>query len=156
MIDVHLLFRFQLHTTEAAKLEAELTKAQNTITAAEQLISQLDGEHTRWNSQVGLSLSVFFLSISVTLHSVCLSVYPIISYENNKMCAKGKETNIGMYPAVFLFVSVFLQVVFISFLCLNSNTQTRSLSLLCQSKLTIYYIYYLHPVSVTQIHFISS
>ncbi|CAF93625.1 unnamed protein product, partial [Tetraodon nigroviridis] len=44
--------KFQLHTTEAAKLEAEVTKAQNTITAAELLISQLDGEHTRWNSQM--------------------------------------------------------------------------------------------------------
>lgn len=54
MTDV--LFRFQLHTTEAAKLEAEVTKAQNTITAAQQLISQLDGEHRRWNSQVGRSV----------------------------------------------------------------------------------------------------
>lgn len=51
MTDV--LFRFQLHMTEAAKLEAEVTNAQNTITAAQQLISQLDGEHRRWNSQVG-------------------------------------------------------------------------------------------------------
>lgn len=50
MTDV--LFSFQLHTTEAAKLETEVTKAQNTITAAQQLISQLDGEHRRWNSQV--------------------------------------------------------------------------------------------------------
>lgn len=45
-------FRFQCHTTEAAKLETEVTKAQDTITAAQQLISQLDGEHTRWNTQV--------------------------------------------------------------------------------------------------------
>uniref|UniRef100_A0A671UTN4 Cytoplasmic dynein 2 heavy chain 1 n=1 Tax=Sparus aurata TaxID=8175 RepID=A0A671UTN4_SPAAU len=44
--------KFQCHTTEAAKLEAEVTKAQDTITAAQQLISQLDGEHTRWNTQV--------------------------------------------------------------------------------------------------------
>lgn len=48
----HSLFRFQCHTTEAAKLEAEVTKAQDTINAAQQLISQLDGEHTRWNAQV--------------------------------------------------------------------------------------------------------
>lgn len=59
----YILYRFQLHTTEAAKLEAEVTKAQNTITAAEQLISQLDGEHTRWNSQVDMSLNIFFLSL---------------------------------------------------------------------------------------------
>ncbi|XP_068612804.1 cytoplasmic dynein 2 heavy chain 1 isoform X2 [Brachionichthys hirsutus] len=44
--------KFQLRTTEAAKLEAEVTKAQDTITAAQQLISQLDGEHTRWNAQM--------------------------------------------------------------------------------------------------------
>uniref|UniRef100_A0A7N6ADW8 Cytoplasmic dynein 2 heavy chain 1 n=1 Tax=Anabas testudineus TaxID=64144 RepID=A0A7N6ADW8_ANATE len=44
--------KFQCHTTEAAKLEAEVTKAQGTINAAQQLISQLDGEHTRWNAQV--------------------------------------------------------------------------------------------------------
>uniref|UniRef100_A0A8C4HFM7 Cytoplasmic dynein 2 heavy chain 1 n=1 Tax=Dicentrarchus labrax TaxID=13489 RepID=A0A8C4HFM7_DICLA len=44
--------KFQCHTSEAAKLEAEVTKAQETITAAQQLISQLDGEHTRWNAQV--------------------------------------------------------------------------------------------------------
>uniref|UniRef100_A0A3P8WNV8 Cytoplasmic dynein 2 heavy chain 1 n=1 Tax=Cynoglossus semilaevis TaxID=244447 RepID=A0A3P8WNV8_CYNSE len=44
--------KFQCHTAEAAKLEAEVTKAQETISAAQQLISQLDGEHTRWNIQV--------------------------------------------------------------------------------------------------------
>ncbi|KAM4566457.1 cytoplasmic dynein 2 heavy chain 1 isoform 3-T3 [Odontesthes bonariensis] len=44
--------KFQCHTAEAAKLEAEVTKAQDTITAAQQLISQLDGEHTRWNAQM--------------------------------------------------------------------------------------------------------
>ncbi|KAG7479772.1 hypothetical protein JOB18_034928 [Solea senegalensis] len=44
--------KFQCHTAEAAKLEAEVTKAQDTISAAQQLISQLDGEHTRWNTQM--------------------------------------------------------------------------------------------------------
>ncbi|XP_008299945.1 cytoplasmic dynein 2 heavy chain 1 [Stegastes partitus] len=44
--------KFQCHTAEAAKLEAEVTKAQETITAAQQLVSQLDGEHTRWNAQM--------------------------------------------------------------------------------------------------------
>ncbi|XP_028975291.2 cytoplasmic dynein 2 heavy chain 1 isoform X3 [Esox lucius] len=44
--------KFQCRTTEAAKLEAEVSKAQETIQAAEQLINQLDGEHTRWNAQV--------------------------------------------------------------------------------------------------------
>nr|XP_046169714.1 cytoplasmic dynein 2 heavy chain 1-like [Oncorhynchus gorbuscha] len=44
--------KFQSRTTEAAKLEAEVSKAQKTIQTAEQLIHQLDGEHTRWNAQV--------------------------------------------------------------------------------------------------------
>ncbi|XP_069495113.1 cytoplasmic dynein 2 heavy chain 1 isoform X2 [Ambystoma mexicanum] len=44
--------KFQSRTTEAAKLEAELTKAQEIIQAAEILIRQLDGEHKRWNTQV--------------------------------------------------------------------------------------------------------
>nr|DBA32514.1 TPA: hypothetical protein GDO54_000298 [Pyxicephalus adspersus] len=44
--------KFQMRTTEAAKLEAELTKAQEIIQSAELLIGQLDGEHKRWNAQV--------------------------------------------------------------------------------------------------------
>ncbi|KAJ8280434.1 hypothetical protein GJAV_G00054510 [Gymnothorax javanicus] len=44
--------KFQSRTTEAAKLEAEVSRAQETIQAAEKLIHQLDGEHKRWNSQV--------------------------------------------------------------------------------------------------------
>uniref|UniRef100_A0A8C2M1K4 Cytoplasmic dynein 2 heavy chain 1 n=1 Tax=Cricetulus griseus TaxID=10029 RepID=A0A8C2M1K4_CRIGR len=44
--------RFQSRTSEAAKLEAEVSKAQETIRAAEVLISQLDREHRRWNTQV--------------------------------------------------------------------------------------------------------
>ncbi|XP_073414467.1 cytoplasmic dynein 2 heavy chain 1 isoform X2 [Dendrobates tinctorius] len=44
--------KFQARTTEAAKLEAELSKAQEIIHSAEILINQLDGEHKRWNAQV--------------------------------------------------------------------------------------------------------
>ncbi|XP_018422828.1 PREDICTED: cytoplasmic dynein 2 heavy chain 1 [Nanorana parkeri] len=44
--------KFQTRTTEAAKLEAELSKAQEIIQSAELLIGQLDGEHKRWNAQV--------------------------------------------------------------------------------------------------------
>lgn len=68
-----------------------MTKAQNTITAAEQLISQLDGEHTRWNSQVDISLDIFFLSISVTLYSVCLSIYVLYTTRTRK-CVCGAES----------------------------------------------------------------
>ncbi|NXI65822.1 DYHC2 protein, partial [Anseranas semipalmata] len=44
--------KFQCRTTEAAKLEAELSKAQKTLKAAEVLINQLDREHKRWSIQV--------------------------------------------------------------------------------------------------------
>ncbi|KAF2973673.1 hypothetical protein EK904_004515 [Melospiza melodia maxima] len=44
--------KFQNRTTEATKLEAELSKAQKTLKAAEMLINQLDREHKRWSTQV--------------------------------------------------------------------------------------------------------
>ncbi|XP_035398354.1 cytoplasmic dynein 2 heavy chain 1 [Cygnus atratus] len=44
--------KFQCRTTEAAKLEAELSKAQKILKAAEVLINQLDREHKRWSTQV--------------------------------------------------------------------------------------------------------
>ncbi|KAM4699205.1 cytoplasmic dynein 2 heavy chain 1 [Discoglossus pictus] len=44
--------KFQRRTTEAAKLEAELSKAQEIIESAELLVRQLDGENKRWNTQV--------------------------------------------------------------------------------------------------------
>ncbi|XP_032214095.1 cytoplasmic dynein 2 heavy chain 1 isoform X5 [Mustela erminea] len=43
--------KFQSRTSEAAKLEAEVSRAQETIQAAQVLISQLDREHKRWNAQ---------------------------------------------------------------------------------------------------------
>ena len=39
---------------EAAKLKLELEKATETITAAENLVSKLEGEYMRWSSQVCL------------------------------------------------------------------------------------------------------
>ncbi|XP_071951365.1 cytoplasmic dynein 2 heavy chain 1-like isoform X2 [Antedon mediterranea] len=43
---------FQQKTNEAAKLKMELEKAQETITAAENLVGKLDGEYQRWSEQV--------------------------------------------------------------------------------------------------------
>lgn len=65
-LSIVLVVRFQRHTTEAAKLEAEVSKAQDTITAAQQLISQLDGEHTRWNTQVGRHAGGLVLCLCAT------------------------------------------------------------------------------------------
>ena len=43
--------QFEKCTSEATKLKVELTKAQETINAAESLIGKLDGEYTRWRAQ---------------------------------------------------------------------------------------------------------
>lgn len=56
-----LFYRFQNRTTEAAKLEAELSKAQKTLKAAEVLINQLDREHKRWSTQVSENFHKYVL-----------------------------------------------------------------------------------------------
>lgn len=48
---------FEKFTTEAAKLKIELDKANETITAAENLVGKLDGEYIRWSEQVTLTFS---------------------------------------------------------------------------------------------------
>lgn len=47
-----LFIRFELRTQEATQLKMELDKAQETIQAAETLVSKLDGEFKRWSGQV--------------------------------------------------------------------------------------------------------
>lgn len=44
--------RFELLTTEAAKLKIELEKEEETIVAAENLVGKLEGEHERWSDQI--------------------------------------------------------------------------------------------------------
>lgn len=46
------MIRFELRTQEATQLKMELDKAQETIQAAETLVSKLDGEFKRWSGQV--------------------------------------------------------------------------------------------------------
>ena len=45
--------RFELLTTEAAKLRIEVEKEEEIISAAENLVGKLKGEHRRWSDQVG-------------------------------------------------------------------------------------------------------
>lgn len=45
-------------TKEAAEVEFHLNKAQETITAAESLVTKLEGEYQRWSQQVRLCASV--------------------------------------------------------------------------------------------------
>ena len=45
--------RFEQLTTEAAKLRIEVEKEEEIITAAENLVGKLEGEHRRWSDQVG-------------------------------------------------------------------------------------------------------
>ena len=66
--------KFEKTTTEAAKLKIELEKAQETITAAENLVGKLDGEYQRWSAQVMLSshsLNNLFLAKSCVSHQAC-------------------------------------------------------------------------------------
>ncbi len=44
--------RFELLTTEAAKLKIELEKEEETIVIAENLVGKLEGEHKRWSDQI--------------------------------------------------------------------------------------------------------
>ena len=44
---------FEKRTTEAARVRIEVEKEEETITAAQNLIGKLEGEHKRWSSQVG-------------------------------------------------------------------------------------------------------
>lgn len=44
--------RFETFTKEAAELKIKLDKENETIQAAETLVSKLDGEYQRWNQQV--------------------------------------------------------------------------------------------------------
>ena len=45
--------RFEVLTTEAAKLKIDVEKEAEIISAAENLVGKLEGEHKRWSSQVG-------------------------------------------------------------------------------------------------------
>lgn len=46
--------KFETFTKEAAELKIKLDKENETIQAAETLVSKLDGEYQRWNQQVYL------------------------------------------------------------------------------------------------------
>ena len=44
--------KFETMTTQAAKLKVDLDRETETIAAAENLVSKLEGEYQRWNNQV--------------------------------------------------------------------------------------------------------
>ena len=51
--------RFETFTKEAAELKIKLDKENETIKAAEMLVTKLDGEYQRWSQQVAM----FYCSI---------------------------------------------------------------------------------------------
>lgn len=55
--------RFENLTKEAAELKIKLDKENETIHAAETLVSKLDGEHHRWNMQVSVLMAIFSVSM---------------------------------------------------------------------------------------------
>ncbi|XP_076467409.1 LOW QUALITY PROTEIN: cytoplasmic dynein 2 heavy chain 1-like [Babylonia areolata] len=69
--------RFENLTKEAAELKIKLDKENETIEAAETLVSKLDGEHQRWNEQVGeLSRELKELPLRALLASAFITYLP--------------------------------------------------------------------------------
>ncbi|XP_054598719.1 cytoplasmic dynein 2 heavy chain 1 isoform X1 [Nothobranchius furzeri] len=89
--------KFQCHTAEAAKLEAEVTKAQGTITAAQQLISQLDGEHTRWNAQMSeIKSELDTLPIRALLAAAFITYLSAASEDHRRHCLEKWMSQSGL------------------------------------------------------------
>ncbi|XP_024132434.1 cytoplasmic dynein 2 heavy chain 1 [Oryzias melastigma] len=89
--------KFQCHTAEAAKLEAEVTKAQDTITAAEQLISQLVGEHTRWNAQMSeIKTELDTLPFRTLLASAFITYLSAASEDRRRHCLETWMSQSGL------------------------------------------------------------
>uniref|UniRef100_A0A672FSM8 Cytoplasmic dynein 2 heavy chain 1 n=1 Tax=Salarias fasciatus TaxID=181472 RepID=A0A672FSM8_SALFA len=90
--------KFQCHTAEAAKLEAEVSKAQDTITAAQQLISQLDGEHTRWNAQVMSEIKneLDTLPVRALLAAAFITYLSAASEDRRRHCLKAWMAHSGL------------------------------------------------------------
>lgn len=60
---------------EAARLEADLVTAENTLQAAQQLLGQLSGENERWRQQVSILEKELSLVPSRALISSAYLVY---------------------------------------------------------------------------------
>ncbi|KAM3875467.1 cytoplasmic dynein 2 heavy chain 1 [Diretmus argenteus] len=89
--------KFQCRTAEAAKLEAEVTKAQETITAAQQLISQLDGEHTRWNAQMSeIKEELDTLPMRAMLAAAFITYLSAASEDRRRNCQETWMTQSGL------------------------------------------------------------
>ena len=63
---------FERTTTEGAKLKVELEKAQETISAAENLVGKLEGEYQRWSGQVGYPSTLSMVSLSMVTYGLWL------------------------------------------------------------------------------------
>ncbi|KAM9317805.1 cytoplasmic dynein 2 heavy chain 1 [Pholidichthys leucotaenia] len=89
--------KFQCHTAEAAKLESEVTKAQDTIAAAQQLISQLDGEHTRWNAQMSeIKNELDTLPVRNLLAAAFITYLSAASEDHRRHCLETWMTQSGL------------------------------------------------------------
>ncbi|XP_026049501.1 cytoplasmic dynein 2 heavy chain 1 isoform X1 [Astatotilapia calliptera] len=89
--------KFQCHTAEAAKLEADVSKAQDTITAAQQLISQLDGEHTRWNAQMSeIKNELDTLPVRALLAAAFITYLSAASEDRRRQCLDSWMAHSGL------------------------------------------------------------
>ncbi|TRY83670.1 hypothetical protein DNTS_027964 [Danionella cerebrum] len=89
--------KFQCRTTEAAKLESEVSRAQETISAAEKLLQQLDGEHTRWSAQVDeISEELETLPKRAQLSAAFITYLPAASEDQRRSCLEQWMSSSGL------------------------------------------------------------
>ncbi|XP_061923239.1 dynein cytoplasmic 2 heavy chain 1 isoform X1 [Entelurus aequoreus] len=89
--------KFQCHTAEAAKLESEVTKAQDTINAAQKLISQLDGEHKRWNAQMcEIKNELETLPVRAMLAAAFITYLSAASEDRRRRCLESWMSQSGL------------------------------------------------------------
>lgn len=92
-----LKHRFENLTKEAAELKIKLEKENETIVAAETLVFKLDGEHQRWNHQVGeLSMELGELPMRALLAAAFITYLPSAPEDVRRDKIKAWMDNIGI------------------------------------------------------------
>ena len=84
-------------TKEAAEVEFHLNKAKETISAAESLVTKLEGEYQRWSQQVRMKSSVKVLQLLGRKSKLSLSS---LSFYSKGICI--------LYIDVILFSSMYI------------------------------------------------
>ncbi|XP_064610087.1 cytoplasmic dynein 2 heavy chain 1-like isoform X3 [Liolophura sinensis] len=89
--------RFEKLTKEAAELKIKLDKENETIQAAETLVSKLDGEYERWSSQVGeLNTVLQELPKRALLAAAFISYLPSAPEDVRRRSLTGWQETVGL------------------------------------------------------------